>query len=170
MVALLVVADQITKYLVVEKLKPIGSTNIIPGVLDFTYSENTGAAFGILKDARWVFIVGTIAILVIVLYFMCKRVFVHPLGDIAAILTVAGGVGNLIDRLSIGYVVDFIDVSPLFDFAIFNFADSCVCIGSCLLIVYILFIHDKFEAKKNKVDSELPSQDLDQENELIEQE
>ncbi|MBQ6569009.1 MAG: signal peptidase II [Clostridia bacterium] len=152
-VALLVAVDQITKYLVITNIKPVGSVNAIPGVLNFTYTENTGAAFGILKDSRWVFIVGTISIIIVVLYFMCKKVFVHPIGNIAAVLVVAGGIGNMIDRLSIGYVIDFIDVSPLFEYAVFNFADCCVCVGACLLIVYILFLHDRKKPKTEAADA-----------------
>lgn len=153
-IIVLVVIDQITKHLAVDYLKPIGNTNVIPNFLDFTYVQNDGAAFGMMSDARWVFIIGTILVVIVMLYLLCKGEFKHILGKISVILSIAGGVGNLIDRLALGYVIDFIDISPLFPFAVFNFADSCVTVGACLLIIFILFFYDKQDKKSYSKDKD----------------
>lgn len=139
----LIAVDQVTKHLAVNLLQPAGTVNVIPDILNFTYVENRGAAFGVLSNARWVFISATIIIMIMMLYMLCKGEFKHFIGKTAALLIISGGIGNLIDRLSIGYVIDFIDVSPLFNFAVFNFADCCVTVGSVLLILNILFFYDE---------------------------
>ena len=139
-------ADQLIKCMVVSQLKPVGSVTAIPGLLDFTYLENRGAAFGMLQDQRWFFIVttGVITVLLIAGLFLYKK---HSACSIAAsILIIGGGIGNLIDRIFLGYVVDYIQVS--FFPPIFNFADCCVTVGTVLLMVHILFFLDKKDGKQ----------------------
>lgn len=141
-VIVLVAADQITKLLVMAHFTKGQSIHIIDGVLDFTYVQNRGAAFGIFADHRWIFMVLTCAIIVGIAYLWYKDYITHITGRISAVLIVAGGIGNMIDRIRLGYVVDFIDISPLFNFAVFNVADCCVTVGSVLLMVYIIFYMD----------------------------
>ena len=141
-VALLVAADQITKLLISSHFEVGQSTHIIKGLLDFTYVRNRGAAFGMLSNQRWIFLVMTTVIIAGVVVLWYKDFITHITGRIAAVLIVAGGIGNMIDRLWLGYVVDFIDVSPLFDFAVFNVADCCVTVGAVFMAVYILFFLD----------------------------
>ena len=141
-VALLVAADQITKLLISSHFEVGQSMHVIKGLLDFTYVRNRGAAFGMLSNQRWIFLVMTTVIIAGVVYLWYKDFITHITGRIAAVLIVAGGIGNMIDRLWLGYVVDFIDVSPLFDFAIFNVADCCVTVGAVFMAVYIIFFLD----------------------------
>ena len=134
------VLDQVTKHLVVANLELYESVEVIPGVLDFTYVQNDGAAFGSLDDARWVFmILSTLAIVAILVYMFWKK----PQDKVllaALILVNGGGIGNMIDRISLGYVIDFIDFCafPKIWMWIFNVADSFVCIGAGLLVLWLI--------------------------------
>jgi len=153
-IILLIVIDQLTKYLCVQFLKPVGSVDIIEGLLRFVYSENRGAAFGILQNQRWFFIVITIIFCFIFLYLLYFYKNHNFWSKLSGILIVAGGIGNLIDRIKVGYVVDFISVS--FFPPIFNFADCCVVIGAICLIIYVLFTKegrsDEQKASDNSVE------------------
>lgn len=126
--------DVLTKRLAVVFLQPIGTQPIFEGVLHLTYHENTGAAFGMLKDAPWVFnTISTVAITAMLLYLYLGHVD-SKLQAVSVAMIIAGGIGNMIERISLGYVVDFIDFR-LISFPIFNGADSFVCIGAGLLIL-----------------------------------
>ena len=129
--------DQLSKLLAVKLLEPVGSVPIWSGVLHLTYVENKGAAFGMLADHRWVFMtISTVAIIAIALYLYSGK-NTAKLYTSALMLIVSGGIGNMIDRIALGYVVDFIDFA-LIDFAVFNIADSLVCIGAGLLILSLV--------------------------------
>ena len=138
-VAAAVALDQLTKYLAVVFLKPIDTLPLINGVLHLTYLENRGAAFGMLENHRWVFMLtSTLAIIaVFVFMFGWYEKFCNPLFYAGLSLIAGGGIGNMIDRVAHGYVVDFIDFR-LINFAVFNAADSFVCIGAVLVILYVL--------------------------------
>jgi len=142
-----VALDQLSKYLVLTYLVPLGSYPLWEGVLHFTYVENTGAAFGMLKDHRWVFlIISTAAILAIVGYIL----YTKPQGyleRIALASIAGGGIGNMIDRVARGFVVDFIDVTCI-DFYVFNIADSFVCVGCGLMILWLIL--DEVRAHRAK--------------------
>ncbi len=132
-----VALDQLTKALAVRFLMPVDTVPIIEGVIHLTYLENRGAAFGMLADAPWVFnTFSVIAIVAILLYLFLghadTRLYSIPLAMIAG-----GGIGNMIDRTALGYVVDFIDFR-LINFAVFNGADSFVCVGAGLLILALV--------------------------------
>ncbi len=143
-----VALDQITKWLAVIYLAGQPSFPLWKDVLHFTYVENTGMAFGMLKDQRWVFMVfSTVAIVAILVYlikFRPKSMWMQ----VALAMVVGGGIGNMIDRIALGYVIDFIDFT-LIDFAVFNIADSFVCVGAGILIV-CLFIDMLQELKAEK--------------------
>lgn len=143
-----IAADQITKMWAVTNLKGNMSVNIIGNFLKFTYAENRGAAFSILQDKRIFFITVTFIMLTVVLYMLIYNKKITNLTKISLILISGGAVGNLIDRIRVGYVIDFIDVrfGDFYDFPIFNIADSFVVVGTALLIVLILT--DKFEREK----------------------
>ncbi len=133
----IILLDQFTKFLAVVYLEPIDTLPIIEGVIHLTYLENRGAAFGMLSDAPWVFnTFSVIAIIAILLYLFLghadSKLYSIPLAMIAG-----GGIGNMIDRTALGYVVDFIDFR-LINFAVFNGADSFVCVGAGLLIIALL--------------------------------
>lgn len=152
-----ILADQITKYLCVIDL-PIdrsADVKIWEGVLHLRCISNDGAAFGMLDDKRWIFMtVSVVMIIVISVLLILKHRSMSSLLNIALCLVVSGGIGNMIDRVALGYVVDFIYFVPI-DFPCFNVADSLVCIGSVLMFVSVLFFDgfdfEKFEAKKSAV-------------------
>ncbi len=129
--------DQLSKLLAIKLLAPVESVPLWSGVLHLTYVENKGAAFGMLADHRWVFMtISSVAIIAIALYLYSGR-NTNKLYTSALMLIVSGGIGNMIDRIALGYVVDFIDFA-LIDFAVFNIADSLVCIGAGLLILSLV--------------------------------
>lgn len=137
--------DQLTKFLAVEYLTKVSTIPIIEDVIHLTYLENTGAAFGILKNHRWIFLViSTVAIIALIAY-MLKFPPKNKWLSVGLSFIVGGGIGNMIDRTILGYVVDFIDFR-LINFAIFNVADSFVCIGAVLVLIYVFFFSE--DAKK----------------------
>ena len=142
---LLVVIDFFIKQWAMVELKPIKTIDIFPDILSLTYHENFGAAFGILQDKKF-FLVGmtSVLLLVILVGIIIKKINGHLLLSSFS-LVLAGGLGNLIDRVTLGYVVDYIYFEPI-NFPIFNFADSCVVVGTGLMIIYIIF----FEGKTGK--------------------
>ncbi len=150
MIFLIIAFDQITKYFASVNLKNADAVGFIPGLVQFRYAENTGMAFSMLSGARWVFILVTVIACVLVLYYLfsdrCKSLWLYwSLGVI-----VSGGIGNLIDRIKFGYVVDFIE--PTFvDFAVFNIADCAVTCGAVSLISYLVYdmIKDSKQSKEN---------------------
>ncbi len=143
--------DQLTKWLTVIYLEEWESFPLWKDVLHFTFVKNEGAAFGMLSQHRWVFMVfSTVAILGISVYLFgfCKE---GMWAKVAYAMIVGGGIGNMIDRIALGYVVDFIDVT-LVNFAVFNVADSFVTVGAGILIVYYLreIIRDELARKREK--------------------
>lgn len=151
-IILLIAVDQITKLLISSNFEVGESIHVINGLLDFTYVQNKGAAFGMFSNQRWVFMILTTVLIAAIIAIWVKGYITHITGKVSAILLVAGGIGNMIDRLLLGYVVDFIDISPLFNFAVFNVADCCVTIGVVFVAIYIIFFMDeKTFVKKEKV-------------------
>lgn len=151
--ALAVVADQLSKIAAVSSLERVGaSRTVIPGALSFTYVLNSGATAGMLSNHRWIFMtVSTVVIIALVAYIALGRAK-GKLFSVSLALILAGGVGNMIDRVARGTVVDFIDVT-LVDFfpfnTVFNVADMFVCVGAALLIVSVI-ISEVSERKKSK--------------------
>ena len=139
--------DQLTKLLAVKFLMPLDTVPIIQNVLHLTYMENRGAAFGMLANNRWIFlIVSTLAILAMIFYLF-SGLSEGRFAGIALSMLISGGIGNMIDRLAKGYVVDFIDFR-LINFAIFNGADTFVCVGAGLLILALVF--DMIDERKER--------------------
>ena len=134
--------DRITKVLAVSHLKGQDAIEIIPGVFELRYLENSGAAFGILQGKMWLFYILTLIIgaACVIIYFRTpSTLHFLPLRIILILLT-AGAVGNFIDRVTQHYVVDFF-YFKLIDFPIFNVADIYVSVAACMLIVFILFFY-----------------------------
>ena len=155
-IALGIYLDQLTKCLAVELLKPIHDFPLIEGVFHLTYSENRGAAFGMLSDNRWVFMsFSTVMILALCVYLFYPKKQTGKLFSIAIAIIVSGGIGNMIDRLWLGYVVDFIDFR-LINFAVFNGADSFVCVGAGFLMLALIrdFIKEVKTARKKAEDGD----------------
>jgi signal peptidase II len=142
---LLIVIDQMTKILIKSNFTEGSSVSIIPNFLDFTYITNQGAAFGMLQGQRWIFLSVTTIIIVAAIYMLVTNKIRGKLLVFAAMLIVAGGIGNMIDRIFRGYVIDFINVRFV-NFYVFNVADSCVCIGASLIIIKLVI--DIYHEKK----------------------
>jgi signal peptidase II len=140
--ALLVLLDQATKLAAVSALKDGGPYVLIPGVFQLQYLENRGAAFGLLQNARIFFLAVTLIALAAVIYVLVrlplKRKYIVL--RFLMVLIAAGAVGNMIDRVFLGYVRDFLYFS-LIDFPIFNVADIYVTCATILLILLLLFYY-----------------------------
>lgn len=143
-----VILDQVTKYLSLTFLEPIGTYPLIDNVLHLTYVENKGAAFGILADHRWVFmlisIIGIGALFAWLLLAKPSSKWIR----IGLSFVIGGGIGNMVDRLLLGYVIDMIDCRFI-NFYVFNVADSFVCVG-CAMVVIGLIIETIAEWKQKK--------------------
>lgn len=154
-IALVVGLDQLTKFLIVQNLAEYESIPIIDGILNFTRIPNDGAAFGILDDHRYVFIIASSAVIVAatVFMFVYYKKYYHPLLYTALSFVVGGGIGNMIDRVAFVNVVDFIDVKfiPFWKW-IFNVADIFVCVGAGIILIYFI-VTDIKENKKKKPDN-----------------
>ena len=146
--------DQLTKYLVVANMSLHESIAVIPGVFNFTYIQNDGAAFGMLDDQRWIFLVLSTVAIIGILGFMFWKKPQDKLLLASLILIVSGGIGNMIDRIALGYVIDFIDFCAFPELWkwVFNVADSFVCVGAGIMILWLILdmIRDykKEQAKK----------------------
>lgn len=146
--AVLVGLDQLFKQLILTHLKPVSSISVIPHFLNLTYVENRGAAFGILQGQTIILVFVVAIFLAAILYFLISGKIRSTFLIWTLSLILAGGVGNLIDRISRGYVVDYLDIGPLFSFPVFNFADCCVVVGAIMLIIYMLFLDGKKDKKE----------------------
>lgn len=166
---LCVIADLVTKYLTVRGLALGQSIKVIDGVLNFTYVENRGMAFGWLADRREIFLI--LSAVMLIALFIFAFYYRKQAGlwlKIACGLVLGGGIGNMIDRIRLGYVIDFIDVC-LFDFWkwVFNVADSCVCVGVFMLALYLIFDNFRCEReKKRAAETECDSGSEDDGNEM----
>lgn len=149
-VILLVVLDQASKiYLtLVNKTSPI-DLEVIRGFFRITYTCNDGAAFSILKGKRVFFIIMTIIVVFFIVYYLLKNK-VYWVEKYSLLLIISGAVGNLIDRIMYGYVIDFLDFIIFgYDFPVFNIADSFITIGAIGLIISILFLNKEGENAGN---------------------
>ena len=148
--AFVALLDQIIKYSIVNNIKPHGTVSIISGVLNITYVENRGVAFGMFTDMRWIFVALTALMIFAIIFYMFKK---RPEGKffyIVAGLIIGGGLGNLYDRIVNGYVIDYISLS--FFPPVCNFADYCITVGVILLIFYVLFKPSRKNKKVKKND------------------
>ena len=137
----IVVLDQVSKLLVVKLLNPTEPFVLIKNVFRFSYLENDGAAFGMLDDHRWVFmLLSVVGILALCIYLWKILPQNNKLADIALCFVIGGGIGNMIDRVRLGYVIDFIDfyAFPSLWRWVFNVADAFVCVGAGMLILYLV--------------------------------
>lgn len=148
--ASVIAADQATKYAAEKALSDIETFPLIKGVLHFTYVENRGAAFGMLSDKRWIFLVLSSVALVAMAVFAVINRNGRMMTNVAVAMIFGGGVGNMIDRFANGFVVDFIDFR-LINFWVFNVADSFVCIGCGVLILSLII--GEVKSRKMKKES-----------------
>lgn len=159
-IVFVVVADQVSKEIVVSKFALGDNAEFIPHILSFSRRENTGMAWGLLSEHRWVFLtVSSVAIIVYgIFYFRLKKP--HWLFSVATGFIIGGGIGNMLDRIfrpgsekGVNAVVDFLKFEFI-EFPVFNVADSFITVGVAVLLVYFFFFDKKqsspimFEAKK----------------------
>ena len=147
-IAIAIILDQITKNIITTSMS-IGETiPVIENVFHITYFRNTGAAFGILQGQTLILTIVPIILIVAILVFLTMKVKEnHVVLSLGLALICAGGIGNLIDRLRFGAVIDFFDFRV---FPIFNIADSCVVVGCGLLIVYTIFLDRSEKDEKSE--------------------
>lgn len=144
---MLVLMDQIVKVVVSTQLYN-STILLIPHILNLTYVQNTGAAFGIGSNSTSMFIAVNIVIIGLIAYFIySKKEEINNPILIALYLIIAGGISNLIDRIIRGFVIDYIDISPLIKCLVFNLADVFIVMGCIVIAIYI--IKDNIVKKKN---------------------
>ena len=142
--ALIVVADQITKLLVLNRIPLFSRIEVIPGLIHLTYVQNTGAAFSSFQGMRWLF-VGIFLLLtaMLVLEYFKKPMSFATFDRFCLAAIYGGALGNVIDRVRLGFVVDMISVEFI-DFPVFNVADCFITCGSILLLVHLIFFNKAF--------------------------
>ncbi len=155
---LAVIADQLSKYIVVENIEYHGTVPFIDGVMNFYHTRNTGAAFSMFSDKRWVFMVFSAISMAIIIYLLVTEYKRHVLLNVSLAMILGGGVGNMIDRVRLGYVVDFFR-TEFIDFAIFNVADCFITVGTVLLAIYVIFFETKIEKRIKAEKSAQETQD-----------
>lgn len=141
-IALLIMIDQIVKYIVRIRFDVGESIPIIKNIFHLTYVRNIGAAFGILANQKIFFVIITIVVIGGIILFVRKQQNVHKMMLLSLNLIVGGAIGNFIDRVYLGYVVDYFDFRI---WPVFNIADINIVIGSILLSYYVIFLDGKHE-------------------------
>lgn len=136
---ILTITDQLSKFIVIKALNVNHSIEVIKNFFYLTYTHNKGAAFSILTGKRIFLVFIAIIIIAAIIYYLKKNTPNNSLSKIAFSLVIGGSLGNLIDRILRGYVIDFIDVKIFgYDFPIFNLADTFITIGIFILILFSL--------------------------------
>ena len=139
MIIALILIDQIVKIIIFNTIGTSGETiTLIPKILSLTYVENIGAAFGIFGERIILIGVNIVIIFVIVKLLTSKKYQFVKSAKFGMSLVLAGGIGNLIDRIFRGYVIDYLDITQLFNYPVFNIADICIVLGVVILFVTIL--------------------------------
>lgn len=145
-IALLIAIDQITKLWALNYLNKVGSIPVIENVFHLTYVENRGAAFGMLQNNQIIFIIVAIIASIYGLYYLHTKK-VNLIGKCGILLIISGALGNLIDRIKLGFVVDYFDFKIIWEY-VFNTADVFVVVGTILLCIYIIFYEEKKQKDK----------------------
>ena len=144
--AILVALDQFVKYRVVQTLALYETAPFLPGLIELKRIHNTGAAWSSFAGQRLLLIVLPLLLIAAVLYLLRRYQVRHPLGKWAAALIIAGGIGNLIDRIRLGYVVDMFHFLFWQSYPVFNAADVCVVFGALFGAIYYLWFYEKYDA------------------------
>lgn len=148
--AVIVVADQVTKFITVANIPLFSHMDFIPGFLGFTYVRNTGAAFSALEGMQWLFVLIFLLLTAALAYEYFKKPLPFTPFErwcIAAIY--GGGMGNMLDRVRLGYVVDMIK-TEFMDFPVFNVADCFITCGCILMMISLIFFNKAFWKEETK--------------------
>ena len=138
--------DQLFKYLITSNMLQGEEIKVFGDVFKITYVKNDGVAFGMFSGMQWIFIVLTVIMLGVIIFYMFKKRPDSKLFYFSVALIVGGGLGNLVDRVIYRYVVDYLSLS--FFPAVCNFADYCITVGVIILAVYLIFFSDKKDKKE----------------------
>ncbi len=146
----LLALDQWLKLWVTENL-PLGeSMPFLPGLVELHTVHNYGAAWSSFSGQRWLLLGVTACIIAAVVWVLARRIVRHPLGVAACCLILSGGIGNMIDRLRLGYVVDMFHFEFWRSYPVFNVADICVVVGAFMGAVYYMWLYEKYDMKPKK--------------------
>ena len=126
------ILDRLTKHIAVNNMFEGQSVKVFPGIFHLTLVLNKGAAFGLLKDQKMLFVALSVLVIIFIIYYTLSKKTTDRAALIALGLVLGGAVGNLIDRVRLGYVIDFLDLGI---WPVFNIADSCITIGAAILIL-----------------------------------
>ncbi len=131
---------------------PLGETRpLLPGLVELKTVHNYGAAWSSFSGARWLLVAATSLIVLVILSLLVRRVVRHPLGTLACCLIVSGGLGNILDRVRLGYVVDMFHFQFYERYPVFNVADVCIVSGCVLGLIYYQWFYEKYD-KREKSD------------------
>ncbi len=148
--AVIVAADQLTKYLTVANIPLYADVPFLPGVLQLTYVQNTGAAFSSFEGQQWLFALIFAVFTAALLYeYFRKPMPFTKLERWLIVAIYAGGLGNMIDRVRLGYVVDMIETTFI-EFPVFNVADCFITCGCILLLIHLIFCNKEFWKEEKK--------------------
>ncbi len=150
--AWVVIIDRYVKLLVVQNLDLGETAELLPGLFRLQRVHNYGAAWSSFSGARWL-LIGVTGVALAAIFYLVTRIVRHPLGMWSLWLVLGGGVGNLIDRVQLGYVVDMF-AAEFIDFPVFNVADIFVTCGAAAAAVYYLKFYEKYDAKKPEKEGE----------------
>lgn len=147
--------DQAVKYWALTSLQAQHTIPLIENVFHLTYVENRGAAFSLFAqfDSRWIFVTLACVITIVILVVLQKKLMQTALGRWSLVLVAAGALGNAIDRVVHGFVVDLFDFR-LINFPVFNVADIFICVGGALFVIYFLFQHKDEKSEQTQDDTE----------------
>ena len=156
--AAILALDQWVKHWITVNL-PLGeSMPLLPGFMQLRTVHNYGAAWSSFSGMRWLLVGVTSVIVLAVAYVLVRRIVRHPLGVAACFLILSGGLGNIIDRVRLGYVVDMFDFQFM-NYPVFNVADIAVVSGALLAVIYYLWFYEKYDKKDGPDgDSDTPSE------------
>lgn len=141
----LIALDQLVKYWAFTALQPLATIPILENIFHLTYVENRGAAFSLLMNRRWLFVILAVAVVSAAAIALKKGVIQTKTGKWSLYFITAGAIGNVIDRIARGFVVDLFDFR-LIHFPVFNVADIYICMGAVLFFIYIMFQHKDADA------------------------
>ena len=144
----LLALDQWVKYEVALTL-PLGEARpLLPGVVELRTVHNYGAAWSSFSGQRWLLVAATSCIVLLILWALVRRAVRHPAGVLAGCLIISGGLGNILDRVRLGYVVDMFNFQFM-NYPVFNVADMCIVSGCVLGLVYYQWFYEKYDKKEN---------------------
>ena len=147
-----VIADQLVKLWTVANLGLYETAPLLPGIVELMYIQNTGGGFSILTGQTWLLTAVTVVLMGMIGWIMCKKWYPHPLAMWTLTLVLGGGIGNLIDRVRLGYVVDMFNFQFM-NYPVFNVADILVVCGAIAFSAYYLLLHDKVTKKKETAET-----------------